>query len=359
MAHGPSSWFAYISPTEPCLLSDVLITPKHGLTHQVNEHYLPKLIAHNPTHDPAEQEATARNVLLNVDGIGVAWYTASSVDFETGTDNQTFLKPAVYKTIQPPKSDDNLHSICANTETLCCFAHIRATSASAVISVNNHPFTFGRITFMHNGSVSDFTAIRRTICDELDDDTYAAVQGSTDSEHVAGLYVMYLTSGRGRVHWDAEYSLQDMKTALLKAVAFVIDAQQRVLGAEAAAPNSLNLAVTDGTKMVAIRFRNSASEQPPSLYWSDRAGVTLNKKYPDHPDGCTMHNASSRLEEDAHGVHVIVASEPSTYKDDDWELIGKNQILMVGADGKMTIEDVPYNNAWDARAVDKSGAMVC
>lgn len=38
-----SSWFAYISPTEPCLLEDVLVTPKHSLAKQVSEHYLPKV----------------------------------------------------------------------------------------------------------------------------------------------------------------------------------------------------------------------------------------------------------------------------------------------------------------------------
>jgi glutamine amidotransferase len=36
-------WFAYISPTEPCLLEDVLVTPKHSLAKQVHEHYLPRV----------------------------------------------------------------------------------------------------------------------------------------------------------------------------------------------------------------------------------------------------------------------------------------------------------------------------
>jgi len=63
---------------------------------------------------------------------------------------------------------------------------------------------------MHNGSVSSFTSIRRAICDELDLDAYANVFGTTDSEHVAGLYITYLTSGRGKAAWEEEYSARDM-----------------------------------------------------------------------------------------------------------------------------------------------------
>ncbi|KAH0046878.1 N-terminal nucleophile aminohydrolase, partial [Aureobasidium melanogenum] len=181
------SWFAYISPTEPCLLSDVLITPKHSLTNQVNDHYLPGLIAHLPNKITAEHEANARNRVLNADGLGIAWYTSSYSDFEKGATGESEdgkphegLRPAIYKTIQPPKGDMNYRSICANTETRCVFAHIRATSESAVTQVNNHPFIFGKFAFMHNGAISDFTLIRRAICDMLDHDTYANIQGSTD-----------------------------------------------------------------------------------------------------------------------------------------------------------------------------------
>ena len=45
------------------------------------------------------------------------------------------------------------------------------------------------------------------------------------------------------------------------------------------------MAVTDGRKLVCMRVRNHGSEEPPSLYWSNSAGVTLNSKYPDHPNG--------------------------------------------------------------------------
>lgn len=39
-------WFAYISPEEPCLLSDVLIDPANAISKQCSEHYLPQLLPH-------------------------------------------------------------------------------------------------------------------------------------------------------------------------------------------------------------------------------------------------------------------------------------------------------------------------
>lgn len=88
----------------------------------------------------------------------------------------------MYKTIQPPRNDMNFLSICANTETTVCFGHIRASSGSAIANINNHPFVFGRHTFMHNGAVSDFLAIKRDVVNEMSHATYTNVLGGTDSE---------------------------------------------------------------------------------------------------------------------------------------------------------------------------------
>jgi len=355
-------WFAYISPTEPCLLADVLIDPKHSLTHQVNDHYLPRLIAHLPDQITAEHEANARNRILNADGLGVTWYTTSFADFEHGKTGEgedgrklSGLRPAVYKSIVPPAGDMNFRSICTNTETRCCFAHIRATSATSVVQVNNHPFLFGRIAFMHNGAVSDFLAIKRAICNLLDPDTYANIFGGTDSEHVAALYVHFLSQGQGKESWDEEHSVSQMEQAMHSAVKTIVGLQKKILG-DKAHPNSLNLAATDGTKLVAYRFRNHANEQPPSLYYSTTAGVTLNRKYPDHPDGIELPKwlEGSRISEQEHGAHVIIASEPSTYKDDDWTLIEKNQAVLVDKSGKMEVKTIGYDSTWDAQDVIQS-----
>ncbi|KAK5134741.1 hypothetical protein LTR08_006116 [Meristemomyces frigidus] len=349
-------WFAYISPTEPCLLEDVLITPKNSLSRQIHDHYLPQLIAHNPAdlHD-ADHMMTARNSLYNIDGLGVSWYTTSNSDFERGNTGESSdgtpkegLRPAVYKTVQTPINDMNFRSICANTETRVCLAHIRAASSTPIVAVNNHPFLFGRHSFMHNGVVSDFTKIKRGVCERMSEVAYAGINGGTDSEHIAALYMTYLTAGDNSIaSFEKEYPVEQMAEAMRKAVATIITLQQKYLGPKAQ-PNSLNLCATDGVRLVAYRFRNHATEQPPSLYYSTVAGTTLNRKYPDHPDGIDVPGRNFGKSEDDHGRHVIVASEPSTYKEDDWKLIGKNQCVMVEADGNCEVRDVGYEKAWDA-----------
>ena len=140
-------WFAYISPEEPCLLSDVLIDPSNAISKQCSEHYLPKLLPHGEEKelDDADKLLQMRNSLLNMDGLGIAWYTDAAQNYMSSV---TGPRPALYKSQQPPSNDFNFRSLCGNTETKCVFAHIRATSGSVVTQVNSHPFVFGRHVFV-------------------------------------------------------------------------------------------------------------------------------------------------------------------------------------------------------------------
>ena len=147
-------WFAYISPAEPTLLADVLITPANAITKQCSEHYLPYLLPHGEEKeldDAPDELLRMRNSLLNMDGLGVAWYTPAAAAY---TNKSSGMRPALYKSQSPPTNDFNFRSLCENTESSCLLAHIRATSGSVVTPVNSHPFVFGRHTFMHNGEQS-------------------------------------------------------------------------------------------------------------------------------------------------------------------------------------------------------------
>lgn len=64
-------------------MEDVLVSPKHSLVKQVSNHYLPKLLPHDHDAD-LENDIKARNLVMNFDGLGVAWYTNSAADFELG-----------------------------------------------------------------------------------------------------------------------------------------------------------------------------------------------------------------------------------------------------------------------------------
>ncbi|GAB7360760.1 hypothetical protein MBLNU230_g0634t1 [Neophaeotheca triangularis] len=180
---------------------------------------------------------------------------------------------------------------------------------------------------MHNGSVSDFPKLKHALCSHMGEESYTHIQGGTDSEHLAALYMTYLTQDyigpdNG---FEQTYSTQSMLHALRRTIFTVQELQQQLFGS-AAQPNSLNLCTTDGSNMLAIRYRNSAVEQPPSLYFSTVASRVLNGRFPNSP------NQGSRTGGGGdHGKHLIVASEPSTYVEGEWEVVGKN--CWVGFDG--------------------------
>lgn len=329
-----------------------------------------------------EAEITIRNRLFNVDGFGVAWYTPTHSVFsaahsthKAASDSGPILHPALYKTIQPPLHDVNFRSICAATSSTCVLAHIRAATATPVVPVNNHPFVFGRHTVMHNGYISSFPKIARQMANLMSDEAFAHIGGSTDTEHFAALYISYLTFGipssaeglfpeGSNEKWERQYTTADMLKALQHAINTVIDLQQKALG-DRAEPNDLNVCVTDGQQLVAMRFRNHQTEQPPSLYYSTTAGVTLNRKYPDHPDGAdgpdgpakgnaeksmgqgsgtkaSGHNPHAHKKSEEHGRHAIVASEPTTYKDQEWTLIEKNHAVVVSGNANVTLQKLTY-----------------
>jgi glutamine amidotransferase len=183
-------------------------------------------------------------------------------------------------------------------------------------------------------------------------DAYCNILGSTDSEHAAALYMTNLTSHAGKESWQETYPLEKMLSAMTKTVVEIMELQKKNLGPKHR-PNSLNFCTTDGDKMVAIRFRNHATQQPPSLYWSEFAGKHLNMKYPGHPDSPDILNEyATKGEEERIGKHTIIASEPTTYDEKEWHLIGRNCALTVDEKGVETEVPVEYHEELNAEDPD-------
>ena len=306
------------------------------------------LFSHVPGEQTSRLEIALRNRLQNVDGFGVAWYTPARESFVSSISGP---RPAVYKNSQPPTNDANFHSICAGTSTTAVFAHIRAATSTAVTPINNHPFIFGRHTIMHNGIVAHFADIRRPMLDLMEKSAYENIHGTTDSEHLAALYITYLTKsvGGGPQSWERQYTTAEMQDALVEAYKTIIGLQQKVMGPENTQANSLNVCVTDGSQLIAVRLRNHQIENPPSLYWSTKAGVTLNRKYADTPSGKPNPNAQKKASD--HGKHVIIASEPTTYKTEDWSVIEKNHGLIVDGEGNCSSSKIEIPDSLFALAL--------
>ena len=106
-------WLAYSGT--PILLDSILYRPAHSLIDQ-------------SLHAKMGVETT------NGDGFGVGWYVPDK------------SSPAVVRDIGPAWSDRNLREIAEHVVSPLFFAHIRASTGTAVQQTNCHPFRHGRCT---------------------------------------------------------------------------------------------------------------------------------------------------------------------------------------------------------------------
>ena len=85
----------------------------------------------------------------------------------------------VIKDINPAKESELLTQTGKNLETEGALFHLRLASKGITINIdNNHPFTYGTTTFMHNGTIRPSDAAEEFISDKYK----ALITGTTDSE---------------------------------------------------------------------------------------------------------------------------------------------------------------------------------
>lgn len=204
---------------------------------------------------------------MNGDGFGIGWYG----DLDT---------PGVFHSIKPAWNDRNLRELSAFAKSSRFFAHIRASTGTAVQETNCHPFRHGRWLWMHNGLIADFPKLRRTLSLAVDPSLYPAIEGSTDSEI---LFFLAWTFGLER----------DPVSAVSQAVRLV-EETARQHGIER--PVQMTVATTNGDTLWAFRY--SSERRSRSLFHSTDVS-TLRTQHPDNP---TLHDISP----DA----LLVVSEP-------------------------------------------------
>jgi glutamine amidotransferase len=188
----------------------------------------------------------------NGDGFGVGWYGEAE-------------GPYVYRSTHPAWNDRNLREVAAAVSSPLFFAHIRASTGSAIQETNVHPFRQGNWLWMHNGAIRDFPLVRRELAVAIDPSLYPSLEGTTDSET---MFYLALTFG-----------LQDDPfTAVERMVGFV-EATGRRHGV--AAPMQMTVATTDGSSVWAFRY--STEHQSRSLYFSTRMDA-LHHMYPENTE---------------------------------------------------------------------------
>jgi predicted glutamine amidotransferase len=193
----------------------------------------------------ARQGATT----TNGDGFGMGWYG----------DDET---PSVYRSTHPAWNDRNLRELAAAVRSPLFFAHIRASTGSAIQETNTHPFRYGTWLWMHNGVLREFPQVKRELMLAVDDSLFALIEGSTDSET---MFYLALTFG-----------LQNDPVAAVEQTVGFIEQTGHKHGIEF--PIQMTVATTDGRTIWAFRYSSEGNSR--SLYYSTGMDA-LRAHYPD------------------------------------------------------------------------------
>lgn len=240
------------------------------------------------SHSLIDQSLHARlgATTTNGDGFGIGWYDGREA-------------PGLYRSTHPAWNDRNLRELAAHITSPLFFAHIRASTGTAVQETNCHPFRYGRRLFMHNGSVRRFAELRRDLMVAVDPSLFGAIEGSTDSEI---LFHLALTFGVE----------DDPRTALERVAGFVEGVAERHGVPD---PLQFTAATTDGTGIVAVRYSSVHSSR--SLFYSDDARA-LKQQY----------STDDRIQSVSNASQAIV-SEPLGDLADAWTEVPEASLVSV------------------------------
>lgn len=216
-------WIAYLG--QPIYINDFLYDGPRSLCAQAQHSHKAKLGVHG-------------------DGGGLGWYGDHKC-------------PGLYRNPGPAWADPNLRELTGQVKAKLFFAHVRASTGAPNTFVNCHPFRTDHWLFMHNGQIGEFGKVQRLFAQTLSDQTYAALQGTTDSEL---MFAMLVNNG---LFEDAKLSIR----TTLRSIA-AICAEQGINDAFRA-----TFSVTNGDQIWAVRWSTDA--YAPSLYKRDLSGDVL------------------------------------------------------------------------------------
>ncbi len=276
-------WLAYSGSPVP--LDELLFKPANSLVMQSK-------------HSRLGAETT------NGDGFGVGWYG-------------TLPTPGVFRSTEPAWNDSNLRELASHASAGRVFAHIRASTGSAVQQTNCHPFRHGRWLWMHNGLIRDFPTIKRDLALAIEPSLFPLIEGSTDSEV---FFMLALTLGLE----------QDPLTAVAAAVG-LIEGVGRSHGIDY--PLQMTVATTNGESTWAFRYSSEGRSR--SLFHSTDV-ATLRAHYP----GNVM---VEQLSDDAR----LVVSEPLGDLLGAWQEVPESTSVVVH-DGEVDFH--PFRPAESAAA---------
>lgn len=246
-------WIAYSG--EPIFIEELVTVPEQSLIVQ-------------------SRRAREAKSVVNADGFGLGWYAERP-------------EPGVFRDLRPAWSDENLLSIARQIRSRLFFAHVRASTGTAISRANCHPFSLGRWMFMHNGGIPDWEEVRRPVEAAIPDDLFRHRGGTTDSE---AMFLLLLANGLET----------DAAAAYRRTIGFIETVLARA-GIEK--PLRVTAAASDGHSIHALRY--STLIAPETLYI----------RHLKRADG------------------MLMASEPLDAGRTDWEAVPPQSLVRLAPDG--------------------------
>lgn len=286
---------AYIG--KPIMMYDLLFKPKNSLIKQ-------------------SVKASEMEEPLNGDGFGIGWYTPEANDM-----------PGLFVSVRPAWNDRNLKYIAPKIYSDCMFAHVRAATDSPVNELNCHPFHFGQYLFMHNGDIEGFHKIKREMVRHLPDNIYANIEGLTDSEHLFALFLHQLQKQRAKnLSIKIANALEDA----------IVDVEQIKTRMKVKDPSYINVCVTNGDIVVAVRYVSDLSLEASTLYYSEGTVYSCENGI------CRMTKSKDKSDN-----AVLIVSEKLNKKKSDWNMIPTNHMVTVNRDleQNLTVSQRPLKTA--------------
>lgn len=245
--------FTAYSGKKNYFLDEVLINPSNSL---LNQSLNPKESRHH----------------INADGFGISWQ------------NDKHTKIGSYKSFRPAWNDPNFYNLVHMIESNSFLAHIRAATKGEVSYHNSHPFSYKNWSFVHNGDIEYFSAIKKEVINLLEESIYLNIKGSTDSEHLFMLIMHY--------HFIEKLTIPK---SIKKAFNTLIYLQKEV---NPDATALINITMIDGNDLYATKF-SSGIIDPNSLYY--------------------CHKVKEQ--------GLFISSEPLQFDNDNWVSVSNQQLI--------------------------------
>lgn len=241
--------------------------------------------------------------LLNLAGFGMtAW--------ENNSPNPDL--PFLYKTLELPFYDKNLHNFSKKISPYCLLAHLRgvAFSSDALLSKQNlHPFIFqgSQFALAHNGNLFDFKKIKYDLLRYIAPLYQKQIVGTTDSEWIYALFISQLDQTKNK------YTSQEVSHAVIETLKIL----KNVRNDHQVTINSpVNLFITNGEMIVATRFVFDFGWEPELD--KDPAHLDYHSLWYTYGEAYGFFDDEYRMKGNQSKSSIIIASEPLTENESTW-----------------------------------------